>query len=40
MQCWQFGDVEIRRVIEFEAPLLDPFVLFPDADADLSLIHI
>ena len=38
-QFWQFGAVEIRRVIEFEAPLLDPFVLFPDADADTIASH-
>lgn len=32
MRKWNIGDVEITRVVEFEAPLLDPFVLFPDAD--------
>ncbi|PPR11433.1 MAG: hypothetical protein CFH41_01017 [Alphaproteobacteria bacterium MarineAlpha11_Bin1] len=32
MQRWKFGEVEITRVIEFEAPLLDPIALFPNAD--------
>ena len=32
MQRWKFGDVEITRVLEFEAPLLDARTLFPDAD--------
>ena len=37
MQKWKIGEVEIYRVVEFEQPLLDPFVLFPDAsDAALE----
>ena len=39
MQKWQLGDVEISRVIEFESPLLDPFVLFPDADREVLESH-
>jgi glyoxylase-like metal-dependent hydrolase (beta-lactamase superfamily II) len=39
MQKWQLGDVEISRVIEFECPLLDPFVLFPDADREVLESH-
>ncbi|MFT7572918.1 MAG: hypothetical protein ACI9JL_003973 [Paracoccaceae bacterium] len=34
MHNWQVGDVEIQRVVEFEAPLLDPFAIYPDADAE------
>jgi len=32
MEKWQIGEVEIRRVMEFESPLLDLFALFPAAD--------
>ena len=31
MNNWQIGEVEIKRVVEFECPLLKPCVLFPDA---------
>ena len=39
MQRWEIGEVEITRVIEFEAPLLDPITLFPDADARTVASH-
>ena len=39
MQSWQIGGVDIRRVVEFEAPILDPFVIYPDADAATLLRH-
>lgn len=39
MQRWQLGEVEVTRVIEFEAPLLDAAILFPDADADTLERH-
>jgi len=39
MHKWRLGDVEISRVIEFESPLLDPFVLFPDADPEVLESH-
>ncbi|MEE2655161.1 MAG: MBL fold metallo-hydrolase [Pseudomonadota bacterium] len=39
MNKWQIGEVEITRVVEFECPLLDPFDLFPDADAETLKQH-
>tara|TARA_B100000686_G_C16730559_1_gene940417 strand:+ start:482 stop:1372 length:891 start_codon:yes stop_codon:yes gene_type:complete len=36
MNKWAVGEVEIYRVLEFEGPLLDPFVLLPDA-SDIAL---
>lgn len=39
MQKWQIGEVEIHRVVEFEQPLVDPFVLFPGADAAALEAH-
>ena len=38
-QNWQIGEVEIQRVVEFEAPLLDPFAIYPDADAETLARH-
>ena len=32
MDKWRVGDFTIERVIEFEAPVLDPYVLFPRRD--------
>lgn len=39
MQRWKFGDVEITRVLEFEAPILDARTLFPDADENTLKQH-
>ena len=38
-QNWQIGEVEIQRVVEFEAPVLDPFAIYPDADAETLARH-
>ncbi|MBT5649032.1 MAG: MBL fold metallo-hydrolase [Rhodospirillaceae bacterium] len=38
-QNWQIGEVEIQRVVEFEAPLLDTFAIYPDADAETLARH-
>lgn len=39
MQNWQIGEVEIRRVVEFEAAILDPYTIYPDADAETLQRH-
>ena len=39
MQRWQLGEVEVTRVVEFEAPLLDAATLFLDADAETLARH-
>ena len=33
-QAWRVGDVEIRRVLEFEGPFVAPSILYPDLTAD------
>ena len=39
MAEWHIGEVEISRVMEFEAPLLDPFTIFPDATDEALQRH-
>jgi glyoxylase-like metal-dependent hydrolase (beta-lactamase superfamily II) len=39
MDKWCVGDFTIERVIEFEAPVLDPYVLFPDATKEAIDTH-
>ena len=39
MGKWRLGDFTIERVIEFEAPVLDPYVLYPDATEEAIDAH-
>jgi glyoxylase-like metal-dependent hydrolase (beta-lactamase superfamily II) len=36
---WRLGEVEITRVLEFEAALFEPAVLYPDATAETIVPH-
>ena len=39
MGKWRLGDFTIERVIEFEEPVLDPYVLYPDATEEAIDTH-
>jgi glyoxylase-like metal-dependent hydrolase (beta-lactamase superfamily II) len=36
---WRIGEVEVSRVIEFEMPLIEPAVLYPDITPDVVARH-
>src|SRR5215469_8972659 len=36
---WQVGEIEITRVLEFEAALFEPAVLYPDASPEIIAQH-
>lgn len=39
MSTWDLGGVRVDRILENEAPLLAPDILFPDFDADVFDAH-
>ena len=36
---WRVGDVEITRVLEFEAALFEPAVIHPEASSEIIALH-
>src|SRR5215831_17162169 len=37
--CWRLGDIEITRVLEFEAALFEPTVIHPDVTPEILESH-
>ena len=36
---WRVGEVEITRVLEFEAALFEPAVIHPEASSEIIALH-
>ena len=39
LYCWRAGEIEITRVLEFEAALFEPAVLYPEASPEIIRKH-
>ena len=39
IQRWRVGEVELTRVLEFEAALFEPTVIYPDATSEIIERH-